>query len=192
MKLILGTTLVLLLAGAPAYSGQEPDKDKPKEEPKPAEKNKKGKQDEPKSQEKPKQEPDKRPEVRDRAKPSQQSDRPNKEQEERNRNQQKAQPPDRAQDQQRARETEQHSDRGHGRRVPEVQFHASFGREHHFHVQRREDRRFQYSGFWFTYYDPWPGDWDYNDDVYIDEIDGEYYLFNPRRPGVRILVIVAD
>ncbi len=204
MKLLYGTTLALLLVGAPAYA-QEPDKDKPKDEPKQEEpkKNeapKKGKQDEPK--EKPRQEPDRRPD--DRAKPAQQNDHAQQQQqEERNRNQQKAQQ-DRAQEQQRAQQTQQHTDRdnharenhpenrGNARRIPEEKYRVSFGREHHFHVQRGTDRRFQYSGFWFTYSDPWPGDWDYDDDVYIEEIDGEYYLFNPRHPGVRILVILAD
>jgi outer membrane biosynthesis protein TonB len=207
MKLVIGTTLLLLLAGAPGYA-QEPDKDKPKEEPRKQEEPKKpeeprkGKQDEPKPQEKPrpqekpKQEPAKRPD--DHAKPAQQNDRAQQQQPENNRNQQKVQQ-DRAQEQQRAQQTQQHTDHnnarpanGNVRRVPEEKFHASFGREHHFHVQRRDDRRFQYSGFWFTYSDPWPGDWDYNDDVYIDDVDGEYYLYNPRHPGVRILVIVAD
>jgi hypothetical protein len=204
MKLLLGTTLALFLVGAPAYA-QEPDKDKPKDEPKKEEpkKNeapKKGKQEEPR--EKPKQEPDRRPE--DHAKPAQQNDHAQQQQQqERNRSEQKVQQ-DRAQEQQRAQQTQQHTDRnnnarenhaenhGNVRRIPEEKYRVNFGREHHFHVQRSNDRRFQYSGFWFTYSDPWPGDWDYNDDVYIEEIDGEYYMFNPRHPGIRILVIVAD
>ena len=39
---------------------------------------------------------------------------------------------------------------------------------------------------------PWPGDWDYNDDVYIEDVDGQYYLLNPRHPGVRLIVVVGD
>ncbi len=203
MKLLLGTTLALFLVGAPAYA-QEPDKDKPKDEPKKEEPKKneaphKGKQEEPK--EKPKQEPERRPE--DRAKPAQQNDHAQQQQqEERNRNEQKVQQ-DRAQEQQRAQQTQQHTDRnnnaqnhaenhGNVRRIPEEKYRVSFGREHHFHIQRSNDRRFQYSGFWFTYSDPWPGDWDYNDDIYIEEIDSEYYMFNPRHPAVRILVVVAE
>lgn len=185
MKLFIGTTLLLLLAGAPAYSGQEPDKDKPKQEPK--------KQDEPrnnpKPSEKPKPEPARQEQDKDRA----------KQQEERKFPPPKpAQREERAQEQQRAKQTEQHSDRdahqqhANVRRLPEATVRASFGREHHFHVERRDDRRFNYSGFWFTYSEPWPGDWDYNDDVYIEDIDGEYYLINPRHSGVRLLVIVAD
>jgi hypothetical protein len=187
MKLFIGTTLLLLLAGAPAFAGQEPDKDKPKEEPKKQEEPKKA----PKPAEKPKPEPARQEQDKDRA----------KQQEERKTPPPKpAQHPDnRAQDQQRAKQTEQHTDRtahpeqhGNVRRIPDEKFRASFGREHHFHVERRDDRRFNYSGFWFVYNEPWPGDWDYNDDVYVDYIDGEYYLINPRRPGVHLLIIVSD
>jgi len=32
--------------------------------------------------------------------------------------------------------------------------------------------------------------WAYTDDVYIDFIDGEYYMFNLRHPGVRVAVTV--
>ncbi len=202
MKLLYGTTLALLLVGAPAYA-QEPDKDKPKdeprqEEPKKNEAPKKGRQEEPK--EKPRQEPDRRPEDRAKPAPAQQNDHAQQQQQEqRNRNEQKAQQ-DRAQEQQRAQQTQQHTDRdnharenhpenrGNARRIPEEKYRVSFGREHHFHVPRGTDRRFQYSGFWFTYSDPWPGDWDYDDDVYIEEIDGEYYLIQsapPWRPHPR-------
>ena len=197
MKLVIGTMFALLLAGGSAYA-QEPEKDKPKEEPQkheePRKGEPKGKQGEPK--EKPKQEPARRPD--EHAKPAQQHDGAQPpQQEEHNRNQQRVQQ-DRAQEQQRAQQTAQHRDNdrgnngGHGRRVPEEKFRASFGREHHFHVQRSNDRRFNYGGYYFTYTEAWPGDWDYNDDVYIDEIDGEYYLINPRHPGVRLVVIVVD
>ena len=200
MKLVIGTTLMLLLSGGSGYARQEPEKDKPapKEEPKKQEEPRKGqKQEKPqeKAPEKPKQEPDKKPQDRDRAKPAQQNDR-SQQQEEHNRTPQ----PKPAQQQERAQQQAQHghpsqpshTDHPNVRRVPEQQYRASFGREHHFHVQRRDDRRFQYSGFWFQYSEPWPGDWDYNDDIYIEDVDGEYYMFNQRRPGVRILVIVAE
>lgn len=193
MKLFIGTTLLLLLAGAPVYAGQEPDKDKPKEEPKKQEepKRKEEPKNAPKPAEKPKQEPARQQDNKDRAKPEAEH---------------KAPPPkpaqhqdNRAQDQQHAKQAEQHNDRnahpeqhGNARRIPEEKFRASFGSSHHFHVERRDDRRFNYGGFWFTYSQAWPGDWDYNDDVYVDYIDGEYYLIDPRHPGVRLLVIVGD
>jgi outer membrane biosynthesis protein TonB len=221
MKLVLGTALMILLAGAPSYARQEPDKDKPKEEPKKQEEPKKGeqpnkgRQDQEKPADRPKQEPDKQP---DRAKPAQQDDRakqndrgqqndqnkqPVKQQDDRNRNVQPSKPAqqqDRPQDQQRAQQTQQHNDGGHanqagggGRRVPDEQFRASFGSSHHFRVHRSDDRRFNYGGYYFQYSEAWPSDWDYdNDDVYIDYSDGEYYLINPRHPGVRLLVVIAD
>jgi len=210
MKLVLGTAVMMLLLGAPSYARQEPDKDKPQEEPKRQEEPKKGeqpnkgKQDQEKPAAKSKQEPDKQQQDRERAKPAQQDSRQQNDraqQNDRNRNDQSkpAQQQDRAQEQQRAQQTEQHSDRGNatergsGRRVPDEQFRASFGREHHFHVRRSDDRRFNYGGYYFQYSEPWPSDWDYdNDDVYIDYIDGEYYLINPRHPGVRLLVVIAD
>jgi hypothetical protein len=79
-----------------------------------------------------------------------------------------------------------------GRRIPEDRFRASFGREHRFHVERRDDRRFQFRGYWFEFVDPWPAYWAYDDDCYIEEIDEQYYLIDVRHPEVRILVIVID
>jgi hypothetical protein len=79
-----------------------------------------------------------------------------------------------------------------GRRIRQEDFHAHFGRPHVFHVQRRDDHRFNYGGYWFQYQEAWPADWSYDDDVYIDEIDDEYYLIDPIHPGIRILVIIVD
>jgi hypothetical protein len=101
--------------------------------------------------------------------------------------------PDHDQHDQQAREREHPG--GRGARIPDEKFHASFGRPHTFVVHRTvivEGRpRFQYSGFWFEFVDAWPGDWTYDDDVYVDYIDGEYFLFNLRHPGVRIAVFVV-
>jgi hypothetical protein len=80
--------------------------------------------------------------------------------------------------------------------IPDDRFRAHFGREHTFRVSRPvvvEGRpRFQYSGYWFEFGNPWPEDWSYDDDCYIDYVDDEYYLFDPRHPGMRILVIVVS
>lgn len=78
------------------------------------------------------------------------------------------------------------------RRIREQDFRTHFGREHHFHVERRDDRRFRYGGYWFEFAEPWPGDWSYDDDVYVDDIDGDYYLIDPYHPGFRILVVVVE
>ena len=51
--------------------------------------------------------------------------------------------------------------------------------------------RFQYGGYWFGFVEPWPEDWYYTDDVYVDYADGGYYLYNPYYPGVRVEIIVV-
>ncbi len=82
-----------------------------------------------------------------------------------------------------------------GGRIPEEHFRAHFGREHTFVINRPvivESRpRFQYSGYWFEIVEPWPVDWAYTDDCYIDYIDDTYYLFDPLHPGVRLVVVVV-
>jgi outer membrane biosynthesis protein TonB len=224
MKLVLGTAVMMLLVGAPSYARQEPDKDKPKEEPKKQEEPKKGeqpdrgRQEQQKPADRPKQEPDRQ--QQDRSKPAQQDDRARQDdrakqndqsrqndraqqndrtqqQNQPNRNEQSrpAQQQDRAQEQQRAQQTQHQTNEhgGGGRRIPDEQFRVSFGHEHSFHVRRSDDRRFNYGGYYFQYSDAWPSDWDYDrDDVYIDYVDGNYYLINPRHQGVRLLVVIAD
>jgi hypothetical protein len=78
----------------------------------------------------------------------------------------------------------------HYGRIPDENFHASFGRDHAFRI--RQPRfvngyyRFQYGGYWFGYRDRWPLGWDYSDNIYVDYVGGAYYMYNPRRPGIRI------
>lgn len=84
-----------------------------------------------------------------------------------------------------------------GRRIPDDQFHSHFGREHHFHVQRQEIVNVSqpvvvYGGYSWQLAEPWPSDWSYDDDCYIDEVDGEYFLFDVLHPGIRIAVFVAE
>jgi Tfp pilus assembly protein PilE len=85
-------------------------------------------------------------------------------------------------------------DHDRGRRIPEEHFRANFGREHRFQINRPiivdGVPRFQYGGYWFGFYDPWPVGWYYTDDVYVDFIGGGYYLFNPRHPGIRLAIRV--
>ena len=79
--------------------------------------------------------------------------------------------------------------------IPDKKFHANFGRAHtvviHQPVIVEGQPRFQYSGYWFIISDPWPGDWAYTDDCYIDYVDGEYFLFDLLHPGMRIALIVV-
>jgi len=84
---------------------------------------------------------------------------------------------------------------GKSERIPDDKFRQHFGREHVVVINRPvivEGRpRFQNGGYWFEIVDPWPSDWVYSDQVYVDYIDGEYFLFNVAHPGVRIALFVT-
>jgi hypothetical protein len=101
--------------------------------------------------------------------------------------QQQAKP---AQQQQRAnRGTQTAAGRGS---IPEAKFRSSFGSSHTFHVNRSEfasgSGRFQYGGYWFNAVDPWPVAWLYTDNVYVDYLNGGYFLCDPVHPGVFISI----
>ena len=84
--------------------------------------------------------------------------------------------------------------RGSGR-IPDDRFRASFGHEHVFVINEPVVvggfSRFQYSGFWFGFVEPWPEGWYYTDGVYVDYIDGGYYLYNPYYPDARVSISVV-
>jgi hypothetical protein len=86
------------------------------------------------------------------------------------------------------------SARGSGR-IPDDRFHANFGQTHVFVIREPVMvggySRFQYGGFWFGFVQPWPVEWYYTDDVYVDYIDGGYYLCNPYYPGARVSISVV-
>lgn len=83
---------------------------------------------------------------------------------------------------------------GKGGHIPDDKFRSSFGHEHHFNARTvivRDQRQFNYGGYNFEFVDVWPSDWAYTDDLYIDYIDGEYFLFDLLHPGVRIALFVV-
>jgi len=84
---------------------------------------------------------------------------------------------------------------GKGGHIPDDKFHAQFGRSHKFAVQRTTvvngQPGFVYGGYTFGFVDPWPSDWAYTDDCYVDYIDGEYFLFDLLHPGMRIALFVV-
>ena len=86
------------------------------------------------------------------------------------------------------------SSRGSGR-IPDERFRSNFGSGHRFRigapVMVGGYSRFQYGGFWFGFVQPWPVAWYYTDDVYVDFIDGGYYLCDPSYPGDRVLISVV-
>ena len=86
------------------------------------------------------------------------------------------------------------SARGSGR-ISDARFRSNFGREHEFHVGSPVlvggYSRFHYGGYWFGFVEPWPVGWYYTDDVYIDYVDGGYYMYNPYDPGARFALTVV-
>ncbi|MGA7919521.1 MAG: hypothetical protein WCA38_07595 [Candidatus Acidiferrales bacterium] len=86
------------------------------------------------------------------------------------------------------------SARGEGR-IPDDRFRSNFGEQHTFVINEPVMvggySRFQEGGFWFGFVNPWPVGWYYTDDVYVDYIDGGYFLFNPYYPGVRVSLCVV-
>ncbi len=214
MKLAISAALLALAIGTPAYAFQEPDKDKekpPQEQPRkqepehqqPAEKEKQP-QEKPQEKQPPRDNQKQDKEPADHARQTDKAQQQNEKQQQQTVKQEQQAEKDRArqeratpeQSQRDAHNNVQPAQRDGGnrnvRRIPDQDFHAHFGREHAFRVARRDDRRFNYGGYWFVYSQPWPGDWSYDDDVYVDEIDGEYYLIDPVHPGIRLLLIVAS
>jgi hypothetical protein len=187
----MSTTALFLLLGlaVPAHARQE----KQEESTKP-----------------PKQEQQAKPEKQQQAKPQQQQANSAKQQQQQQHSQQQAQQQQRQQQTasshggpqrtqqamtaQRSQPQLRLSDRGSSR-IPDDRFRSHFGREHHFHmgnpVMVGGYSRFQYGGYWFGFVDPWPVDWYYTDDYYIDYVDGGYYMYNPYYPGARFAITVV-
>jgi|ERR1700733_3207157 hypothetical protein len=80
-------------------------------------------------------------------------------------------------------------------RIPDARFRSNFGRGHEFRIGSPTlvggYSRFQYGGYWFGFVQPWPDGWYYTDDVYVDYIDGGYYLCNPDYPGAQVAISVV-
>jgi hypothetical protein len=81
-----------------------------------------------------------------------------------------------------------------GGRIPDDRFRANFGRQHTFSIGHPVmvggSPQFQYGGYTFVMVQPWPTGWAYTDVVYVDYIDGEYFLLSPVHPGVQIAINV--
>jgi len=79
--------------------------------------------------------------------------------------------------------------------IPDARFRASFGSSHTFHVNQSQfangSGRFQYGGFWFNAVNPWPVGWLYTDAVYVDFLNGGYFLCDPLHPGIYLSINVA-
>ena len=79
---------------------------------------------------------------------------------------------------------------GHYGRISDTSYRAHFGQGHSFHMIRPQMiggyNRFQYGGYWFGFNQGWPAGWSYDDTVYVEYIDGAYYLCDLRFPGIQI------
>jgi hypothetical protein len=94
-----------------------------------------------------------------------------------------------------------HRDQAHGKpagksaRIPDDKFREHFGRQHTVVIRQpvivEGQPRFQYGGYWFVISDPWPAEWAYTDQCYIDYVDGDYFLFDLLHPGVRVALFVT-
>jgi outer membrane biosynthesis protein TonB len=80
-------------------------------------------------------------------------------------------------------------------RIPDARFRSNFGRGHQFRIGSPTlvggYSRFQYGGYWFGFVQPWPDGWYYTDNVYVDFINGGYYLCNPYYPGAQVSISVV-
>jgi hypothetical protein len=211
---VLSTAALLLLLGstASAYARQEQHEQEAKPENKPEAKPAKQEEAKPAKQEaaKPENKPEAKPAKQEETKPGkqeqsnqakQESTKPEKQQEAKGQpaqaksnNQQHAQRSPAEEQRQRAVPALRLSVRGSAR-IPDDRFRANFGHEHVFVISQPEMvggySRFQYGGFWFGFVQPWPEGWYYTDDVYVDYVDGEYYLYNPYYPGARVSISVV-
>ena len=83
-----------------------------------------------------------------------------------------------------------------GKRIPDDRFRSSFGPHHTFRLRRDEINNprpvITYGGYSFELLEPWPAEWSFDDDCYIDYVDDQYYLFNPARPGMRIALVLVN
>jgi Ni/Co efflux regulator RcnB len=90
---------------------------------------------------------------------------------------------------------ERHENNGHHYgRISDEHYRAHFGRGHEFRMVRFRMEggyhRFAYGGYTFGFVQPWPARWRHDDRVYVEYLDGGYFLCNPRYPGIRISLTI--
>jgi hypothetical protein len=190
-RLVVRMLLLVSLLGATAliYAQDQHDDSKPKEEAtKPAQEEAKP----PKQEEaKPPKPEEAKPPMQNDAKPSREENQPMT----RQNNRPNDQPSQAAGHEQMSQQPAQASGGQRGGHIPDDKFRANFGRQHTVVINRptivEGQPRFQYGGYWFNIVDPWPADWAYTDECYIDFVDGEYFLFDLLHPGVRVALFVV-
>ncbi len=88
-----------------------------------------------------------------------------------------------------------------GYRIPDDRFSLYFGPSHFFRISSLPllfvggYLRFQYDGYWVTFVDPWPEDWPptwyETDNIYVEFVDGGYYVCDQNYPGIAIAVTIS-
>ena len=177
-------SVMLAVAGGPLVSAQEPEPEKEKQKQQEEEKKK---QPPPKAQ--PKSEEPKSQPLAEQDRQQQDANKQKQAEDEK----EKKKTPDRkhSASQSTPGANPQSGTRTNVRRIPQDKFRSSFGSQHHFRVLRRDDRRFQYSGYVFEVVEVWPAGWSYDDECYIEEDGDDYYLVDVVHPETRILVVIA-
>jgi len=200
---------LFLIAPAPGYAQDENKPNQPQDDQKAKDNNKAKENDKARPDDKARQE-DKtaRPDEGKRQEPNAGRQDERQKQPEANRPQEQQQRDQQQRDQQRPIDNDHRAAQGNdrdrnqnagnrGRRIPDEQFRSTFGREHRFHVDRQRIVNVSqpvvvYGGYSFQLVDAWPSDWSYDDDCYIDDVDGEYFLFDALHPGIRIAVFLIE
>jgi hypothetical protein len=183
MKLlgVIGTTGLFFLLGTTAFAYAPLDRQEPGDKPeKQEEKAKPEKQ----AQEKPaKQEAKQAKQEQD--KPAKQEAKQAKQEQNDNHVQQQGQ-----QSAQQSKRDGGNSGGGDHGRISDAHYRASFGSDHHFHVNQGEfnHHRFSWGGYSFGFIDPWPVGWFYTDYVYVVYDDGGYYMCDAVHPGIRLSI----
>jgi len=195
MKFMIGTAaLFLVLSSSPAFAQDEPkpqqqEEHKPQDSPKaPEAKAPPAKPDTAQPKEKPAPPPEKAAKPQTDEKQQQQDKKAQVKQTQDQQKQVQQQPKDQ-QAQAHNAPAAKNAGNGNAHRIPDDKFRANFGPQHHFRVAR-SGNRFQYGGYWFAYSDPWPTGWSYDDDCYIEDDGGVYYLIDALHPDLRLVVIV--
>jgi hypothetical protein len=181
MKLVTDIAILCLLGGVPAYAQQDKEREQQQEQKTQEENRAQDKTQEKQETEKEKQQKDARKEQDKKQQPETDKQRQARDQDQKRNDRERSES---TQDSHREAEN-------HPQRIPDDRYHANFGAQHRFRVERRGDRRFQYGGYQFEY-SAWPAGWGYDDDYYIEEIGGQYYLTDAVHPDRRIVVILID
>ena len=141
------------------------------------------------------QEPKPEPRAEPKAEPRQPEEKPQKQDEMKPPKHQDKQRPEDARHEERPEQNAARPAGGKSVHIPDDKFRAHFGRQHTVVIRQpvilEGQPRFQFGGYWFVIVDPWPAEWAYTDDCYVDYVDGEYFLFDLLHPGMRVVLLVA-